>query len=102
MTYTDLNDWSIGVAFESSNGVHEVYPAPQVRAAMWLVDQLLKKYDLCADSIVTHREISDPPGRKIDPVNFDIRSFRTALHGQADRRISAYRPATNEKLEHMT
>lgn len=100
--YTDLNDWSVGVAFESSNGIAEEYPDVQVDAAYHVVRNVMNEIGIPADHVFTHREVSYPVGRKIDPVNFDIDEFRARLGGPDVRELPAYHPVTNEFLGNVT
>lgn len=76
---SDLNDLSVGVALESSNGFNEEYPGPQVDAADELCRILMGRYGIPSSNVLTHRDVSDPEGRKIDPVNFEITAFRQRL-----------------------
>jgi N-acetyl-anhydromuramyl-L-alanine amidase AmpD len=73
---SDLNDLSVGIGLESTNSFAEVYPAPQWDAAMELVRSLMGELGVVPSNILTHREISIPKGRKIDPVAFPIDQFR--------------------------
>lgn len=100
--YVDLNDWSIGVAFESSNGVNEDYPNVQVDAAFHAVRNLMNTYNIPAENVLSHREVSHPVGRKIDPVNFDMDEFRSRLGGPQTMELPAYHPITNEFLGNVT
>lgn len=101
--YRDLNDWSIGVAFESSNGVNEEYPEAQQDAAFHLVRNLMNNYGIEAANVLTHREVSVPVGRKVDPVGrFDIDDFRARLGGPTTKHIPAYHPITNDYLGEIT
>jgi N-acetyl-anhydromuramyl-L-alanine amidase AmpD len=97
---SDLNDLSVGVGLESSNGFAEVYPAEQMIATADLCRVLMARYGIAADRILTHRDISDPQGRKIDPVNFDITAFRTMIKTQR-RRVPLYSEG-NRLLGHIT
>lgn len=100
--YTALNDWSIGVALESSNGVNEDYPNVQVDAAFHAVRNLMNTYNIPAENVLSHREVSYPVGRKIDPVNFDMDAFRDRLGGPKVMELPAYHPITNEFLGNVT
>jgi N-acetylmuramoyl-L-alanine amidase len=78
--WSDLNDWSIGVAFESCNGSSEVYPPAQFQAGLELARHLMSLHpSITAARNLTHKEVSDPPGRKVDPVNFPIHAFRRQI-----------------------
>src|SRR5680860_1466014 len=77
--YEDLNDLSIGIAFESTNATDEAYPPAQVGAVFELVRDLMTAFDIPPTRVLTHKEVSYPQGRKVDPVNFDIDAFRARL-----------------------
>lgn len=78
----DCNDYSIGVALSNRGpGSGEAYTAGQYEAGAWLVADIMRRYGLHLDAIVTHADVS--PGRKTDPwAHFDLRRFlvATALH----------------------
>ena len=78
---SDLNDLSVGIGMESTNGFAEVYPPAQWDAAHELVGDLMRRYSIPTTGVLSHKEVSDPPGRKIDPVNFPMGMFRLALAG---------------------
>lgn len=100
--YRDLNDWSIGLALESTNARDEHYPPEQVAAALELVRRLMRLHpDISPDRVLTHEEVSDPPGRKIDPVAFNIHAFRAKLTGPAQRAVPLY-TERNELLGEVT
>ena len=84
----DLNDLSVGIALESSNSFSEVYPGVQWDAARELTEMMMRQYSIPVSGVLSHREISVPPGRKVDPVNFPMDSFRLAVVGP--RRIPLY------------
>lgn len=100
--YRDLNDLSIGVALESSNGVNEHYPDAQRVLAEKLVRKLMTEFDVPAENVLSHREVSDPIGRKIDPVNWNMDDFRARLGAPEPVRLPAYHPITNELLGYVT
>lgn len=68
------NAYSIGIEAEAT-GVSP-WPQAQYDAYARLCEALCDHYGLTTDQIVLgHKEICDPPGRKIDP-NFDMDAFR--------------------------
>lgn len=100
--YTGLNRFSIGVCLESSNGFEEEYPEAQRVAAEQLVRDLMDEFGVPAGNVLSHKEISVPAGRKVDPVNFDMHSFRELLSRPPVTRLPAYHPDTNELLGEVT
>jgi len=78
---SDLNDLSVGIGMESTNSFAEVYPPEQWDAARALVTLLMRRYGIPTTGVLSHKEVSDPPGRKIDPVNFPMDMFRLSLAG---------------------
>jgi hypothetical protein len=64
--YVNLNDSFLGVAFEAQTGaMDEVTPA-QISAAKVLTEMLRDRYDLPAESCVTHAQVS------VNPLNMRI------------------------------
>lgn len=101
-SWRDLNDYSIGVAFESCNAIGEVYPPEQVASALTLARDLMAKFPAVTPARnLTHKEVSDPPGRKIDPVSFGIQSFRAKLEAPKESRIPLY-SEDNRRLGEIT
>ena len=70
------NNSAIGIEAEAT-GV-DPWPTNQYNAYAKLCAALRNYYRLPLDHVVGHKEICDPPGRKIDP-NFDMNAFRTAV-----------------------
>jgi len=99
--YDDLNDLSIGIAFESCNAVDEVYPPEQVAAVFELARNLMRAFDIPPEHVLTHKEVSDPQGRKVDPVNFEIDAFRQRLALPPRETLPLY-SETNELLGEVT
>ena len=100
-TVEDLNDLSIGIAFESTNAIDEVYPPEQVSPVFELVHELMEAYDIPPAHVLTHEEVSYPQGRKVDPVNFDIEKFRRRLAGPPRETVPLYSEA-NDLLGEVT
>jgi N-acetyl-anhydromuramyl-L-alanine amidase AmpD len=98
--WTDINDWSVGIGLESSNGTNEDYPAAQWNAALELALMLMQKFDILPHGIVTHKMISVPEGRKVDPVNWDNDAFRSDA-ASAPLKLPLYSEA-NEALGTVT
>lgn len=61
----DLNNSSIGIEIVNVDGNKNAYPEKQIEAVIFLVKQLIKKYDVLPINIVGHSDIA--PTRKIDP-----------------------------------
>ena len=99
--YTDLNDLSIGIAFESTNAFDEVYPHVQVSAVFELVRDLMVEHDIPPERVLTHREVSYPQGRKVDPVNFGVVTFRERLAWPPKETLPLY-SEENELLGEVT
>jgi N-acetyl-anhydromuramyl-L-alanine amidase AmpD len=99
--YRNLNDLSIGIAFESTNALDEVYPPEQVAAVFELARNLMRAFDIPPEHVLTHKEVSDPQGRKVDPVNFEIDAFRQRLAGPPKETLPLY-SETNALLGEVT
>lgn len=78
----DLNDLSVGVALESTNGFAEVYPPDQWDAAHELTLDLMERFGISSTGVLSHKEVSVPQGRKIDPVAFPLDQFRASIAGK--------------------
>jgi N-acetyl-anhydromuramyl-L-alanine amidase AmpD len=75
---TDVNDFSIGLSFGNKNDGVEKYTDEQYRIGAALVAQWMQRFPkISIDRITTHAEIA--PGRKTDPVKFDMVRFRTLV-----------------------
>lgn len=75
VTSTAYNNWhSIGIEAEN-DGIGEPWPEAQLDAYARLCWALASRYGL---RVMGHKEICDPPGRKIDPT-FDMDDFRTRV-----------------------
>jgi N-acetyl-anhydromuramyl-L-alanine amidase AmpD len=80
----NLNAWSIGVGLESLNKANEVYPNNQLKLCRALCLYLMRELDIPASNIITHKMISDPVGRKTDPVNFPYADFIRGVEHPTD------------------
>jgi hypothetical protein len=63
----DVNAFSIGIEMENLNNGMDPYPKAQMDATVELVQDLVKKYAIPRQFVVTHRAIALPRGRKSDP-----------------------------------
>jgi len=70
------NNSAVGIEAEAT-GV-DAWPKGQYDAYARMCACLASYYRLPLDRVVGHKEICDPPGRKIDP-NFSMPDFRTAV-----------------------
>src|SRR4051812_3172125 len=75
------NDSAIGIEAEAT-GV-DPWPQGQYNAYARLCASLAAYYRLPLDHVLGHKEVCDPPGRKIDP-NFDMNAFRGAVKAGGD------------------
>lgn len=82
--WRDMNGCSIGVALESMNRPDEVYPEWQLAVCRELVLDIMHRNNIPAHRVLTHRMVSDPPGRKVDPVNFPYEDFIRSLAAPAE------------------
>jgi N-acetylmuramoyl-L-alanine amidase len=64
-----VNAFSIGIEMEHFDGRQD-WPAAQLAAVAALCRELMRRYTIPADHIVSHAEIARPHGRKVDPVAF--------------------------------
>lgn len=91
---TDLNRYAIGVAFGASET--GPYTAEQLGAMRALVEMLMRQFDIPAERVLGHKEVS--PNRKTDPKYLDMDAFRRSLRADA---IPSYRvmdPKTNRQI----
>ncbi|WP_432875808.1 N-acetylmuramoyl-L-alanine amidase [Kribbella sp. CA-245084] len=76
------NSHSIGIEAEAT-GTDATWPEVQMAAFAQLCRVLIDHFGLSVNAVLGHKEVADPPGRKIDP-NFDMNAFRgriSALSG---------------------
>lgn len=73
------NSYSIGVEAEHTGRSDEPWPPVQLDAMARLCAALCARWDIPHARVLGHREICDPPGRKVDPVTIDMRAFRASL-----------------------
>lgn len=74
----NVNAFSIGVEC-TGDTTKAPFTDDQFEALVFLTKKLMKKYDIDAEDVVSHREIS--PGRKVDldPKHFDWERFYTLI-----------------------
>lgn len=65
----NVNNYSIGIEICNVGDSKEPYPEAQYDAIIKLVAHLVSKYNIPLNRITRHRDISIPPGRKIDTSN---------------------------------
>ena len=71
------NSHSIGIEAEAT-GTDATWPEVQLAAFAQLCRVLVDHFGLSVSAVLGHKEIADPPGRKIDP-NFDMDAFRARV-----------------------
>ena len=71
------NSHSIGIEAEAT-GTDATWPEVQMAAFAQLCRVLVDFFGLSVSAVLGHKEVADPPGRKIDP-NFDMAAFRTRI-----------------------
>ena len=72
-----VNHFSIGIEMVNLNDGKMPYPEPQVAACADLVKFLVETYKVSLHDIVRHADIA--PGRKNDPLGFDMEGFKRRL-----------------------
>ena len=65
-----VNDFSIGIELVNRNNGWDPYPDAQLDALNVLIKGIRNRHPI--RHIVTHSEIAQPPGRKNDPLGFEI------------------------------
>lgn len=68
------NSHAIGIEAEAT-GTDTTWPEIQLAAFAQLCRVLIDHFGLGVPAVLGHKEVADPPGRKIDP-NFDMNAFR--------------------------
>lgn len=86
----DVNRFSIGVELENLNRNNDPYTIEQYEAAVWLVRSKVQQYHIRPDRLVSHAQIALPPGRKIDPYNFDMPQFRLRVYADVSQPTTYY------------
>jgi N-acetyl-anhydromuramoyl-L-alanine amidase len=76
----ECNDYSVGLSFANRNDAVEPYTDEQIAVGAALVAEWMRKHPaITPDRITTHAIIALPPGRKTDPVAFDMERFLTLV-----------------------
>ena len=76
----NVNDFSVGLAFANRNDGVEPYTDAQYEIGALLANEWMKRFPTIGlDRITTHAAIS--PGRKTDPLGFDVERFRSLIMG---------------------
>lgn len=70
---TDGNSWSIGIELENNH--RQPYTEKQMKAAANLASDIIKRYNIPGDFVVSHASVAVPKGRKIDPWKFNWAYF---------------------------
>ena len=65
-----VNDFSIGIELVNLNDGIDPFPERQIGALRGLLASIIARHPV--RYIVPHYECADPPGRKSDPVGFDL------------------------------
>lgn len=73
----NVNDFSVGIELDNENDGITPYPEPQRAACRQLVQAICAEYGIAPSDVVSHAEIA--PGRKNDPMGFDMIAFRAGL-----------------------
>jgi N-acetyl-anhydromuramyl-L-alanine amidase AmpD len=66
----DVNDFSIGIELVNLNDGEDPFPERQIQAMRALLKAIMARHPI--KHIVPHYECAHPPGRKSDPVGFDV------------------------------
>jgi N-acetylmuramoyl-L-alanine amidase len=85
------NSHSIGIEAEATGTAS--WPEIQLAAFAQLCRVLIDYFGLSVAAVLGHKEVADPPGRKIDP-NFDMAAFRARVSALGGTPPPAPTPAT--------
>ncbi len=77
---TDINERSIGIELENRNDGRDPYPPAQLRAAHWLCQSLIARYNIERGDVVRHLDVAMPRGRKTDPAGLPWPAFADSLY----------------------
>jgi LysM repeat protein len=69
-----VNDYGLGIELVNLNDGQDPYPEAQYQSLLKLCQALVHKYNISAEDIVGHYQIS--PGRKTDPRGLDLNKLR--------------------------
>jgi N-acetyl-anhydromuramyl-L-alanine amidase AmpD len=73
---TNLNDESISIELENADNYLDPYPKEQYNAAVELAKEIIARYHIQSENVVSHGEVAIPKGRKHDPAGFDMERFK--------------------------
>ena len=85
------NSHSIGIEAEAT-GTDATWPEVQLAAFAQLCRVLVDHFGLSVSAVLGHKDVADPPGRKIDP-NFDMPTFRARISALGGTPAPAPTPA---------
>lgn len=71
---------SLGIELENANNGRDPYPPAQLRAAHWLCQSLIARYNIERADVVRHLDIAIPRGRKTDPAGLPWPAFADSLY----------------------
>ena len=72
-----VNNFSVGIEMVNANDGKMIYSESQVAKCAALVQALKYEFGIKAEDVVRHADIA--PGRKNDPLGFDMDAFRARL-----------------------
>ena len=72
-----VNTNSIGIEMVNANDGKMIYPEAQIAACAELVKHLMAEHGIKREDVIRHADIA--PGRKNDPLGFDMDAFRKRL-----------------------
>ncbi|MDI9641232.1 N-acetylmuramoyl-L-alanine amidase [Geitlerinema splendidum] len=64
----NVNDYSVGIEIDNLGDGKDVYTEDQLNAVEHIVSFIMRRHPI--RQIVSHEYIAEPPGRKVDPINF--------------------------------
>lgn len=74
---SSVNEFSVGIELDNENDGITPYPELQRAACAQLTKAICAEYGITPQNVVSHAEIA--PGRKNDPLGFDMAAFRAGL-----------------------
>lgn len=72
----NVNDFSVGIEMVNANDGRDPYTDQQYAAVAAIIRLLRTQCSIPDNRIVTHSQIALPPGRKQDPIGFDMGRLR--------------------------
>lgn len=77
---SDVNNFSLGLAFSNKNDGQEPYTDAQYESAALVIMAWMQLFPaITLDRITTHAAIALPIGRKNDPLGFDVERLKSLL-----------------------